>query len=364
MTAAGTIIADKGPLHVAVILCFVIALVVSLCVTPFSMWLAHKVGLIDTPQDERRMHKQPVPCFGGLAIFAGFMLAVLIFENTPLRNIFSTYDLPASIPKLHAAMIGGALMFIVGVVDDRFDLRASIKLVGQIACACAAYFLGVHIPDFNLFGWHFGANSVLGFLITIIWIVAITNMINLVDGLDGLAGGIAGIAALAIAYSAYIVGLYTVAFSMTVLAGAAFGFLPFNFYPAKSFMGDSGAMFLGFMLATLSIIGPAKGTAFMALIGPVVVLGVPLFDTAFAMIRRILRGQSIFMPDKGHLHHQLTRIGIGQRRSVLMIYGVCGIMGIASIVLSRGFVLEAIGLIAIAVLFIFVLIWGWNRNRE
>jgi len=348
----------------AVILCFAVAFAISIGLTPVSMRIARRAGLIDTPKDGRRMHKQPIPCFGGLAIFAGFMLAVLICENTALWQFFSPFDIPGSQAKLHSAMIGGALMFVIGVVDDRFNLRAIVKLIGQVACAAVAYFLGVHIPDFTIFGWHFGSDSALSFIITIVWIVAITNMINLVDGLDGLASGVAGIAALAIGYSAYIAGLYTVAFSMTVLAGASFGFLPFNFYPAKSFMGDSGAMYLGFMLATLSIVGPAKGAAVMAVIAPVIVLGVPVFDMAFAMFRRTRRGQPIFLPDKEHLHHQLTRIGIGQRRSVLMLYGISGIMGIAAIVLSRHFYLEAIGLIIIAVVFITVLIWGWDRTKE
>jgi UDP-GlcNAc:undecaprenyl-phosphate GlcNAc-1-phosphate transferase len=231
-------------------------------------------------------------------------------------------------------------------------------------CATIAFFLGVRIPAFNIFGWHFATDSVVCFLITIIWIVAITNMINLIDGLDGLAAGVAGIAALAIGYSAYINELHTVTFSMLILAGSALGFLPFNFYPAKTFMGDGGAMFLGFMLASISIIGPAKGATIMAVIAPVLVLGVPVFDVAFAMIRRVLKGRPIFTPDKGHLHHQLARIGIGQRRSVLMLYGISGIMGIAAIVFSRQLFLEATGLFLIAVVFILALIWGWNKKDK
>jgi UDP-GlcNAc:undecaprenyl-phosphate GlcNAc-1-phosphate transferase len=188
-------------------------------------------------------------------------------------------------------------------------------------------------------------------------------MINLIDGLDGLAAGVAGIAALSISYSAYITGYSTVAFAMAVLAGAALGFLPFNFYPAKVFMGDCGAMFLGFAIASVAIISPAKGATIVAIIAPVLVLGVPAFDVAFAMIRRRLRGQPVFEADKGHLHHQLSRIGIGQRRSALMLYGISGIMGIAAIMFTRDNFLEAIGLFLIAVLFIVVLIWGWNQKN-
>jgi len=189
-------------------------------------------------------------------------------------------------------------------------------------------------------------------------------MINLIDGLDGLASGVVGIAALAIAYSAYINGYPAAGFAMAIIAGAALGFLPFNFFPAKVFMGDSGAMFLGFALASVSIISPAKGATIVAIIAPVIVLGVPLFDIVFAMFRRVRQRQSIFEADKGHLHHQLTRIGIGQRRSVMMLYGISGIMGIAAVVFSRELYLEAVALFLIAVVFIIVLIWGWNKRQR
>jgi UDP-GlcNAc:undecaprenyl-phosphate GlcNAc-1-phosphate transferase len=329
-----------------------------------SRLLAGKLGLIDAPDDDRRMHTEPVPCFGGFAIAAAFTIAILVCEQAVLRRYFWAFDAPLSVEKLNAALVGGILMFVVGALDDRFALRWRVKLGGQVVCAVVAFVLGVRIPAFNVFGWHFDTDSPVSFILTILWIVAITNMINLIDGLDGLAAGVSGIAALAIGYAAYINGLYTVTFSMFVLAGAAFGFLPFNFYPAKSFMGDGGAMFLGFMIAAISIIGPAKGATILAVIAPVLVLGVPVFDVAFAMIRRAIKGRPIFAPDKGHLHHQLAKIGIGQRRSVLMLYGISGIMGIAAIVFTRSLYLEAIGLFFIAVVFILVLIWGWNKKEK
>jgi UDP-GlcNAc:undecaprenyl-phosphate GlcNAc-1-phosphate transferase len=245
-------------------------------------------------------------------------------------------------------------------------MRALVKLGGQIFTAIVAFALGIRIPAIGILGLNFAQDEVggllLSFVITVVWIVLIINTINLIDGLDGLAAGVAAIASLAIAYAAYIHGFYVVTFSMMALAGSAIGFLPFNFFPAKVFMGDSGSMFLGFILASISIIGPAKGATIMATAMPVLVLAVPIFDVGFAMIRRMAHGRSIFEPDKGHLHHQLARIGMGQRRSVLMLYGVSGVMGIAAVTFSRAHYIEAGSLFAIAVVFIMILIWDWNKE--
>ncbi|MDR1796347.1 MAG: undecaprenyl/decaprenyl-phosphate alpha-N-acetylglucosaminyl 1-phosphate transferase [Clostridiales Family XIII bacterium] len=346
------------------LLLLALAIGIGIVMTPLSMRLAKRFGFIDTPDDDRRMHTKPVPCFGGFAIIIAFAASILICEKLVLARFHWPFDAPASIDKLNAALIGGIVMFVIGAVDDRRNLRWRVKLGGQAASAVIAFALGVRIPAFTVLGWHFDTDSPVSFILTVLWIVAITNMINLIDGLDGLAAGVSGIAALAIGYSAYINGLYVVTFSMIILAGAALGFLPFNFHPARSFMGDGGAMFLGFMLAGISIIGPAKGATIMAVIAPVLVLGVPVFDVAFAMFRRAVKGRPIFAPDKGHLHHQLARIGIGQRRSVLMLYGISGIMGIAAIVFTRDLYLEAAGLFLIAVVFILVLIWGWNKPKN
>ncbi|MDR3305190.1 MAG: undecaprenyl/decaprenyl-phosphate alpha-N-acetylglucosaminyl 1-phosphate transferase [Clostridiales Family XIII bacterium] len=357
---------DIAQVRIAAFCCFVLAFAVAAAVTPLSMRIAEKIGAIDVPGDARRMHSAPVPRLGGLAIAVSFLIVMFICREQVLQRYAWVLDSAEILEKLTAVFIGGIIIFIVGLIDDMLNLKAWIKLIGQAGCAAAAFFLGVRIPAIGLFGWQFSTESgvVVSFIITVLWLVAITNMINLIDGLDGLAAGVSGIAAIAIAYADYIHGQYTAAFAMVVLAGAAFGFLPFNFFPAKVFMGDSGAMFLGFTLASLSIIGPAKSATIMATIAPVLVLGVPVFDVAFAMIRRRIRGKSIFSADKGHLHHQLTRIGMGQRRSVLMLYGISGIMGIAAIVFSRDLFVEASGLFVIAVVFIFIFIWGWNRGGE
>jgi len=348
--------------------CIAIAAIISLAMTPVSIMIANRAGALDVPRDNRRMHKTPIPRLGGIAIFVSFCVSVLILRELINAGYISDQDIPTLLDKLQAILISGLLVFALGVADDVKGLRPRYKLLGQIGCAALAFALGIRIPAVTVFGWHFanetGAGMFVSFIVTVIWLVAITNMINLIDGQDGLAAGVVGIAALAIAYSAYINGYPAAAFAMAVIAGSALGFLPFNFYPAKVFMGDCGAMFLGFALASVAIISPAKGATVVAIIAPVLVLGVPLFDIAFAMVRRVLRRQSIFEPDKDHLHHQLSRIGIGQRRAALMLYGISGVMGIAAILLSRELYLEAIGLFLIALLFIFVLIWGWDKKKD
>ena len=348
--------------------CVAIAFVLSFVTTPLAIHISKRAGALDVPRDDRRMHDAPVPRLGGIAIFLSFLISAFVLRALIGEGIIVDQDAAELIHKLQAILIAGSFIFLLGVVDDIKGMRARYKLLGQIGCSALAFALGVRIPAVTVFGWQFASETDTGlfisFIVTVIWLVAITNMINLIDGLDGLAAGVVGIAALAIAYSAYINGYPAAAFAMAVIAGAALGFLPFNFYPAKIFMGDSGAMFLGFALASVSIISPAKGATIVAIIAPVLVLGVPLFDIIFAMFRRAQRHQSIFEADKGHLHHQLSKIGIGQRRSALMLYGISGIMGIAAIVFSRELYMEAIGLFIIAVVFIFVLIWGWNKNQD
>ncbi|MDR0876264.1 MAG: undecaprenyl/decaprenyl-phosphate alpha-N-acetylglucosaminyl 1-phosphate transferase [Clostridiales Family XIII bacterium] len=353
-------------LHLAAVGLICIAFAVSACATPLSIIIARKTGAMDVPRDERRMHKRPIPRLGGLAIFISFIVCVLIYRGLVLSGFDWAHDPLETIPKLTAVIVGGIIIFFLGAIDDTLNLPAKVKLIGQIACAAVVFFMGLRIPAIKSFGWHFAEDSpgglIISFILTVFWLVLITNMINLIDGLDGLAAGVAGIAALAISYSSYIHGQYTAAFVMIILAGSALGFLPFNFYPAKAFMGDSGAMFLGFTLAAVAIIEPAKSSTLIATVAPVLVLGVPLFDVGFAVIRRWLRGQPIFSADKEHLHHQLTALGMGQRRSVLMLYGISGIMGIAAIVFSRNLYLEAVGLFSIAVVFILIFIWRWNKH--
>ncbi|MDR1042411.1 MAG: undecaprenyl/decaprenyl-phosphate alpha-N-acetylglucosaminyl 1-phosphate transferase [Clostridiales Family XIII bacterium] len=348
--------------------CVFIPFVITCAMTPASMRVAHVIGAIDIPKDKRRMHEKPTPCFGGMALFIGVIVTLLLIKNEFFQKtfLFENYS-GISADKINGLIAGGAVIFIAGVVDDVRGMRPLVKLAFQIAGAAVAFALGVRMDtikliELNLTGGSAG-NLVVSFIITVIWIVAIVNMINLIDGMDGLAAGVVGISSLAIAYAGYLRGNYDITLGMCTVSGSAFGFLPFNFYRAKSFMGDSGAMVLGFMLASVSVMGQAKGTTIVAIIVPVVVLGVPMFDVIFAVFRRLLRGQSILSADKGHLHHQLSRIGMGQRRTVLMLYGITSVMGVAAILLSRGLILEPIFLFCVAILFIIVLIWKWNAKE-
>lgn len=353
-----------------------IPFVISLLMTPFARKLAIKTNAMDVPKDDRRMHSKPVPLLGGLAIFIAttitilfvkFFLLPMVLNYLELHTLdYNLKEMTEGVKKLNAVLVGGGLIFIVGLVDDYNGMKAWVKFIFQIICASVVYFMGIRVD--LLFGHSFGMDSTLGmilsFVATVIWIVGITNTINLIDGLDGLAAGVAAIASIAIAYTAYIHGMYTVTLAMLALAGAALGFLPFNFNPAKIFMGDCGSLYLGFMLASISIIGPVKSATVVATIVPVLVLGLPIFDVAFAILRRLVNRKPIMSPDKAHLHHRMINTGLGVKRSVLMLYGISGIMGIAAIVFSRDYFFEAFGLFFIAILFILLLIWDWSKPSK
>lgn len=321
---------------------FLVALAASILVTPVAIRLAPKIGAVDIPLDNRRMHTKTMPRFGGLAIFAGSTTAMLIFLK---------FD-----PRVVTIVMGGALIYILGVIDDIKHLSAKVKFLGQTFVALIMYVNGIRIEFLTNFLGE--GNSQLGdvlcFIITMVWIVGITNTVNLIDGLDGLAAGTAAIASLCIAYTAYIHGTYLAAGAMLALAGATLGFLPYNFYPAKIFMGDGGSLYLGFMLSTLSVLGTVKSATLVTMIIPVLVLGVPIFDTFFAIFRRFVNKRPIMEADKGHLHHRLMKLGYGQRRATLMLYGITAIMGVAAVLFSRGLYVETLGLTAITFMYIYI----------
>ncbi len=329
---------------------FLLAFVLSLAMTPVAIKIAPKIGAMDVPKDARRMHTKAMPRFGGLAIFVGTMVSTAVF----LRGLD---------PRINGILIGGVLIYALGVVDDLKNLPAKVKFLGQTLIAVIMYTYGIKIEFItNFFG---SGRSELGtavcFIVTILWIVGITNTVNLIDGLDGLAAGTSAIASLCIAYVAYIHGMYLASGAMLALAGGALGFLPFNFYPAKIFMGDGGSLFLGFMLSTMSILGPVKKATIFAVIIPVLVLGLPIFDTAFAIFRRVVNKRPIMEADKGHLHHRLMKLGYGQRRATLMLYGVSGIMGVAAVTFSRDLLVETAGLFAIAAMLIYIFLTDANH---
>ncbi len=325
-----------------------VSFLVTLAVTPLAIKIAPKIGGIDIPKDNRRVHTKPVPRVGGIAIYCGVVAAVLLF-------------MPHSM-KILGILIGGTIIFVLGLIDDLKALPAAVKLLGQIAAASVVFGFGIRIEFLSIFSFDkFDMNVVIAYLCTLIWFIAITNTINLIDGMDGLAAGVVAIASCCIAYVAYIHGTYHQVLPMMAVAAACLGFLPWNFYPAKTFMGDCGSQFLGFMIGAFSILGLVKSATVVALLVPLLVLGLPLFDTSYAIIRRLIRKQSIMEADKEHIHHSFLKSGMGQRRSVLCMYGICAIMGIAAVLLSRQLYLEGLGLFLIALGYIYVIITDRNH---
>lgn len=346
---------------IKIIQALLISIVVAYVAAPVSIKLAHKLGVIDKPKDARRVHKKPIPRFGGMSIFLGSMAAMII---------------PAGMnDKIKVAMIGGILMYLLGIADDIKDLKPAVKFIGQLGIASLVYALGVRITFIsNYFGMHAtgsNANVILsagvGYIITVLWIVGITNAVNLMDGLDGLAAGSVAIMSLCLAYIAYIhgarIGSMPVCIALVAVAGGCIGFLPYNFSPAKTFMGDGGALYLGYMIAVLTVVSPLKRATIVGALIPILTLAVPIFDTAFAMLRRTLKHESIMHADKGHLHHHLMAAGFGQRRSVLIMYGIVGIMGEVAILTSRELYKDALPLFLIALLYLGIIIVPKRRKK-
>ena len=330
---------------------FVIAGLVTAFVTPLAIFIAPKVGAMDVPRDKRRVHNKPMPRFGGIAIYAGVMVGLALFAQGR--------------PHVGAIMVGCTLIYILGAVDDIKGMKPIIKFAGQVVAATVVFAMGLRIEFVtNWFGeGHMDLGIAVCYIVTIIWLVGITNAVNLVDGLDGLAAGISAISALSIAYVSYIHGWYYPTTCMMILAGACLGFLPFNFHPAKTFMGDGGSQLLGFSLAALSILGTVKSATLVVVVIPALVLGLPIFDTLMAIIRRTIRHQSIGTADKEHLHHRILRAGFGQRRAVFLMYSLSGIMGIMAILYSRDLYIECLGLAVIAALILGVILTDTGTNK-
>ncbi|WP_325199509.1 MraY family glycosyltransferase [Oscillibacter sp.] len=311
-----------------VALALLTALVVSFLMTPVVKTFAYKVGAVDVPKDARRMHKVPIPRLGGLAIFIGFMVSVLILGGVRGNG------------QMQSILLGSVIIVVLGVVDDIMALPAMLKFVVQIAAALIPALNGVVIQAFsnpNIFSdslyWVLGPLSVP---FTVLWIVAITNAVNLIDGLDGLANGVSAISATTMLVIALLASEAQVAIVMAALVGACVGFMPYNLNPAKMFMGDTGATFLGYILATMSIQGLFKFYAVISFAVPFLILGLPIFDTAFAFIRRLAHGQSPMHADRGHIHHRLIDMGLNQKQAVATLYVISAMLGLSAVVLTTG----------------------------
>lgn len=308
-----------------------VALIVAFISTPVVKTLAFRVGAVDVPKDNRRMHDHPIPRMGGLAIFFGFLLSTLIFLDIT--------------DQMRGMLLGAVIIVVLGIFDDIYSLKASFKFVIQIIAALVAAMSGNLIAAFsnpNIFSadptWELGW---LAWPVTIIWIVAITNAVNLIDGLDGLACGVSTISSMTMLVIALVVSDAPVAILMAALAGGCIGFLPYNLNPAKIFMGDTGSTFLGYILAVVSIQGLFKFYAIISFAVPFLMLGLPIFDTAFAFIRRIAHGQSPMHADRSHVHHRLIDMGFSQKQAVAVLYIISAILGLSAVVLATTNALKA-----------------------
>ncbi len=312
-----------------------VAFLIALILTPVVKSLAVKMGAVDDPRKdkdpERRMHVNPIPRMGGLAIVLGFLLSTLVF--VPLNG------------QLKGALLGAVLIVVLGVFDDIYDLRAKFKLAVQIAAALIAVFTGnviEYLSNPNIFSsdpyWELG---ILAYPITVIWIVAMTNAVNLIDGLDGLACGVSSISSMTLLVIALLLGEPQVALLVAALAGGCLGFLPYNFNPAKIFMGDTGSTFLGYILAVISVQGLFKIYTLISFVVPFLLFGLPIFDTCFAFIRRIAHGQSPMHADRSHVHHRLIDMGFSQKQAVAVLYVITAILGLSAVVLTTSGAVKA-----------------------
>nr|WP_263324830.1 MraY family glycosyltransferase [Neobacillus sp. Marseille-Q6967] len=317
----------------ALLVCFI----VSILITPLVKKFAYRIGATDKP-NHRKVHQATMPRLGGLAIYISFLVGIFMLNP----------ETPASF----AILLGSLIIVITGICDDLFELSAKIKLMGQLAAALTVVFFGdIQVNFINL---PFGAQLEFGLLsipFTIFWIVGITNAINLIDGLDGLAAGVSSIALFTISGMALIQGnMYVVAVGTIVLM-STLGFLFYNFHPASIFMGDTGALFLGFIISVLSLLG-YKNVTFISFIIPVIILGVPISDTIFAILRRIINNQPLGAPDKSHLHHCMLRMGYSHRQTVLIIYAMAAFFGLVAVIYSQAKIGGAIFLIGVVILLI------------
>ena len=287
---------------------FLVAFLLAVLLTPVVSQAAWRAGIVDTPTEERRLHARPTPLLGGLAIFAAIAIPAAALGNDH---------------GFWGIIAGAALMAMLGALDDIHPLHPAVKLCGMLAIASIPAFLGITIDHvtlpflgvFDLGWWQYP--------VTIIWIVAIANIVNFIDGMDGLAAGFCGIAALTFAVLAASLGREDAAAICAIVAGATLGFLRYNFHPATIFMGDAGALMLGYLLAAMAIQGVLKTAAAVSLVLPLVILALPILDTSFVILKRLKYRQPIYQADRWHFHHRFANIGFSQRRTALTLYAWC-----------------------------------------
>ena len=311
-------------LHVLIRIPLAIALaaLISYLATPFVKRLAVRIGAIDVPTDNRRMHSEPTPRLGGIAIVIAFLLCTFLFVELDRQ--------------VRGVLLGAVIILVVGVLDDCLTLRVMPRFLAQIAAACVVYASGCEIRFVsNPFTTGFFDLGVFSGVVTVVWIVMMTNAVNFIDGLDGLAVGVSSISTATMLVISMLMGEESVAVILAALLGSCLGFMPYNFNPAQIFMGDTGSTFLGFVLAGLSIRGLFKMHAVISFLVPFLILGVPFFDITFAVIRRLARHQNPMTADREHIHHRLIDMGLSQKQSVAIVYMLTAILGLAAVLLAN-----------------------------
>ena len=333
---------------------FLLAFIISFMTTPWTIKLAHRWGALDIPKDDRRMHQNVMPKLGGIAVIAGFLISImyLLFVMT-IEGSIDIFGGEFYFQKLLGIFIGIIIITLTGMLDDIKTLKPWQKLIGQVLAAVVVVYFGVKIDAINISSVSIELNRWISSIATVIWIVGITNAINLMDGLDGLSSGISLISCLSLLIIFALNGSPMIAILIiSTLIGALVGFLPFNYAPAKTFIGDTGSNFLGFMLAVVSILGIAKTYTFAVIILPILVLGLPILDVLWAIVRRIIKGKSlkaVFKADNEHVHHKLVKRGFSQKQAVLILYGASTVFGIFAIILFDSGIWKAISFLLMVV---------------
>lgn len=334
---------------------FLLAFIVAFMATPYTIRIANKIGAVSIEEGKRRMHKKSMPKFGGPAVILGFIVSVIylliVMSMEGTINLFTNEEYGK---KLFGMLLGIIVISITCIIDDIKPIKPIMKLTGQLLAAMIVVYFGVRIDDITLPFFNIPQlNEVFSIVLTVLWVVGVTNAINLIDGLDGLSSGISVISALSLLVIFVLNGSPMIAILLiTALAGSLVGFLPFNFAPAKTFIGDTGSNFLGFSLSIISILGVAKTYTAVVIVLPLIVLGLPIFDTLLAIIRRIIKGKSlkaVFKADNGHLHHKLVNKGFSQKQAVLILYGISAAFGIFAVILFDSGIWKALSFLLMVI---------------
>ncbi len=349
---------------------FILAFIVAFMATPYTIKIAKKIGAVSKETESRRMHNREMPKFGGPAVILGFFVSIIYLII--IMSIEGSLDLFGEElygQKLLGMFIGIIIISITCIIDDMKTIKPITKLAGQLLAAIVVVSFGIRIDEITIpFLATPELNEWFSIILTIGWVVGITNAINLIDGLDGLSSGISVISAISLLIIFVLNGSPMISILLiTALAGALIGFIPFNFAPAKTFIGDTGSNFLGFSLSIISILGIAKTYTAVVIALPLIVLGLPIFDTLWAIARRIVKTKSIkgvFKADNGHLHHRLVRRGFSQKQAVLILYGISAAFGMFAVILFDSGIWKALSFLLMVVVAIALGYKNFERENE